>query len=278
MPHLIIGKTFATVHHNGYCTWYKTELFFGDVLSHLEQNYPKMLIDPNSHEEYLKNDIFGENPFKLWGLSEGSSALSNMYKFLLRDTYINLTFKMVEELRLYYHFESYHYHDPFFDGAEYPLPEEKAITFKNLNTITQVLCSALYYYALNDYRIKKCSHCGKWFATKNGKVNYCDRNSPIEKYSHLKCVEAQQRIRKNNGVNHPLKKRFNVLCSTLDRLIDQKGMPPEEKQYFLEAAKTMRDSKTDDEYSEWLFEQEKKYKTRTRKAYFNTTKEGAENG
>ncbi len=269
MPHLIIGETFATVHNKGSFNWYETELFFGDVMSHLEQNYPKMLTDVNSHNEYLKNDILGESPFELWGLSEGSSALINMYKFLLNDNSIKLTFKMVEELRLYYHFESYQYHDSFFDGAKYPLPKEKAITFKNLNTITQVLCSALYYYALNDYKIKKCAHCGKWFATKNGNIDYCGRKSPIEKYSHLKCVEAQQRIRKNSGANHPLKKRFNVLCSTLDRLIDKKEnpLPIEEKRIFLATAKTIRETKSDDEYSEWLFEQEKKYKPRTRKVY-----------
>ena len=287
MPDLIIGETFATVHHNDKCNWYKTDLFFGDVMSHLEENYPKMSPDIKYNDEclnnnvwweYINKDISGEHPFLLWGLSEGSSALANMYKFLLKDDYIRLTFKMVEELRLYYHFESYHNHDSFFDGAEYPLPEEKAVTFKNLNTITQVLCSALYYYALNDYKIKKCAHCGKWFATKNGNIDYCNRNSPIEKYSHLKCVEAQQRLRKNSGVNHPLKKRFNVLSSTLDRLIDQKGLPIEEKRNFLETAKIIRKTKTDEEYSQWLFEQEKKYKTRTKKAYSDKEKDGVKNG
>ena len=45
MPDLIIGETFATVHHNDKCNWYKTDLFFGDVMSHLEENYPKMSPD-----------------------------------------------------------------------------------------------------------------------------------------------------------------------------------------------------------------------------------------
>ena len=85
-------------------------------------------------------------------------------------------------------------------------------------------------------------------------------------------------MRKNSGVNHPLKKRFNVLSSTLDRLIDQKGLPIEEKRIFLETAKIIRKTKTDEEYSQWLFEQEKKYKTRTKKAYLDKEKDGVKNG
>ncbi len=289
MPDLIIGKTFAMVSWNDggeiYSNIYRTDLFFGNILSLLEANYPKMLPDFNYQGEiinniwleYLKYDIYGEHPFSLWGLSEGSSALANMYKFLLKSDYIKLNFQTVEELRLYYHFESYQYSDPFFDGIEYPLPEEKAITFKNLENITQVLCSALYYYALNDYKIKKCIHCKKWFATKNGKIDYCSRKSPIEKYSHLKCVDAQQRIRKNSGTNHPLIKRKNVLLSTLDRLINEKGLPESEKKMFCETEKIIRKTKTDEEYSKWLFEQEIKYKSRTRKAY-TEKKDGANNG
>ncbi len=178
MPHLIIGETFATVYNNGTVNLYKTEFFFGDVMSHLEENYPKMLTDISSHDEYLRNDIYGDTPFKLWGLSEGSSALCNMYKLINSRNTLNLTFKDVEDLRLYYHFESYQYNDSFFDDYEYLLPNEQAVTFKNLNTITQVLCSALYYYALNGYKICRCKHCGKWFATKTLKEEFCKRKSP----------------------------------------------------------------------------------------------------
>lgn len=183
MPHLIIGKTFATVYNNGTVNWYRTDLFFGDVMAILEQNYPKMLTDISSHDEYLRNDIYGDTPFKLWGMSEGSSALCNMYKLInSRDT-LKFTFKDVEELRLYYHFESYQYNDSFFDDYEYSLPNEQAVTFKNLNTITQVLCSALYYYTLNGYKINRCKHCGKWFATKTLKEIFCKRNSPCSDIS-----------------------------------------------------------------------------------------------
>lgn len=146
------------------------------------------------------------------------------------------------------------------------------------HNLNELICAELYFYLSEGYKFKKCKHCGRLFPTKNTNIDYCGRNSPIEKYSHLKCVEAQQRIRKNSGVNHPLKKRFNVLSSTIDRLVVQKGLPIEEKRIFLDTAKSIRETKTDEEYSEWLFEQEKKYKTRTKKAYSSAEKEGAENG
>ena len=146
------------------------------------------------------------------------------------------------------------------------------------HNLNELLCAELYFYLSEDFKFKVCKHCGRLFPTKNGNIDYCDRNSPLERYSHLKCVEAQQRLRKNSGVNHPLKKRFNVLSSTLDRLIDHKGLPIEEKRIFLETAKIIRKTKTDEEYSQWLFEQEKKYKTRTKKAYLDKEKDGVKNG
>ena len=141
----------------------------------------------------------------------------------------------------------------------------KSYQFKCHN-LNELLCAELYFYLSEGFKFKVCKHCGRLFPTKNGNIDYCDRNSPLERYSHLKCVEAQQRLRKNSGVNHPLKKRFNVLSSTLDRLIDQKGLPIEEKRIFLETAKIIRKTKTDEEYSQWLFEQELKYKPSAKKA------------
>ena len=50
------------------------------------------------------------------------------------------------------------------------------------------------------------------------------------------------------------------------------------QRFTIDTAKYIRETKTDDEYSEWLFEQEKKYKTRTKKAYSDKEKDGVKNG
>lgn len=267
MPKLVIDDNYAEVFFNdNYVQHFYSDLIFGDIISILEKEYPKMVVsDKKARKEYaikyLMEDLSGKNDFKLWGLGEGSSALSNMYDFLLNDVSIRLSFKMVEELRLKYQFTSYQRYEDY----GHTIFNKNAIVFDGLKTITQVLCSVLYYYALNDYKIKKCLHCGKWFATQDGSCKYCRRKSPIDKYSHLRCVEAQQRIRKNKGCSDDLTKRRNTLISTLDRLINQKGLPPEELKKFREESKEVKKTKTEIEYSQWLYEQELKYKPRTKK-------------
>ena len=271
MATLIIGDTYAEVKWNDKSNLYRTELLFGDVIATLEKYYPKMIENRKYWRNYMNDDIFNHNSFKinfqLWGMAEGYSALSNMYDFLQYDDGIKLRFRDVEELRLKYQFESHQCYNVNNDDDFISL-NKKSYIFKNLKTITQVLCAVLYYYALNDYRLRKCALCGKWFATQTLKERYCKRNSNIEKYSHLPCVEAQQRLRKNSGAKHPLRKRYNVLTSTLDRLINQVSSPvtEEDKKEFLETAKKIRQTKTDEEYSQWIYEQELKYKTRTKKA------------
>ncbi len=282
MVNLIIGDTYAEVSWNDKPDIYRTEFLFGDVLAILEKHYPKMLENREYWRNYMNDDIFNHNSFNinfsLWGMREGYSALSNMYDFLLYGDGITLSFKDVEDLRLKYKFESHQCY--IVDNDDTFIAQNKSsYIFNNLNTITQVLCAVLYYYALNDYKLRKCALCGKWFATPTLKEHYCKRKSNIEKYSHITCVEAKQRMRKNSGVDNPLKKRFNVLSSTLDRLINVQGKYDKQtKDDFLHDAKIFRETKTEEEYEQWIFEQEKKYKTRTKKAYSNTEKDGANNG
>lgn len=45
-------------------------------------------------------------------------------------------------------------------------------------TLRNILFSIVHYYIMNDYKLVKCKHCGKWFATKSLKTEYCERLSP----------------------------------------------------------------------------------------------------
>lgn len=182
MADLIIGDLYAVVSYDGDKEdVYRTDLFFGDVIYLLEKNYPKMMENREYWRNYMNDDIFNHNSFKinfqLWEMSEGYSALSNMYDFLQYDDCVKLSFRVVEELRLEYQFESYQYYNVDNDGNIISL-NQKSYIFKNLNTITQVLCAALYYYSLNGLKLQRCKHCEKWFATKNLKQKFCNRISP----------------------------------------------------------------------------------------------------
>lgn len=50
--------------------------------------------------------------------------------------------------------------------------------FHERATMREILFSVVHYYILNGYKLAKCKHCEKWFATKSLKIEYCERISP----------------------------------------------------------------------------------------------------
>lgn len=56
--------------------------------------------------------------------------------------------------------------------------------------------SIMHYLFLNDYKIRKCEHCGKYFATKNLKQKYCPRMSPYKGFECQPCGKAVDHILK----------------------------------------------------------------------------------
>lgn len=191
MPHLIIGDTFTFIYqpdpeskYMGKVWQNKTELFLGDAISKLEEMYPDIPTDDAAYLEYLQNDIFSTSPKTLWDLKEGSSALCNFNKIVDKHglikgaQYLDLSIKDVDDIRLYYRVNSYQYPDSFFDGFDPDILNENAVVFHDLDTITKILIAALYYYTLRNYKLVRCKHCGKWFATKSQKNEYCGRTSP----------------------------------------------------------------------------------------------------
>ena len=62
---------------------------------------------------------------------------------------------------------------------------------------------------------------------------------------------------------NPLKDGLKLMHTAKNR---RRAFTEEEKRIFLETAKIIRKTKTDEEYSQWLFEQELKYKPSAKKA------------
>lgn len=231
MPHLIIGDTFTIIYQpnpdskfTGKGYWYKTGLFLGDAISELEKAYPDIPNDPAEYIEYLESDIFGDKPKTIWGLTEGCSALCNFNKIVEKygnadkNPYLDLSVEDVDDIRLYYRVNTYQYHDSFFDGFDgSDIINENAVVFLDLDNITKILIAALYYYTLHGYNIARCKHCGKWFATKTLKVEYCQRVSPcfgtiFQGKKEISCEQAVRNIRQN--------------CRRLKNVIDIKAQAP----------------------------------------------------
>lgn len=82
------------------------------------------------------------------------------------------------------------------DNAEY-IPN--IFRYYSCNTMIDFVFAMVHYLIYNDYRITRCAHCGKLFATKKGKKNggelYCSRNSPYSGYEDKTCKAAVKAIK-----------------------------------------------------------------------------------
>lgn len=68
--------------------------------------------------------------------------------------------------------------------------------------MSDVLFSVLHYLALSEYKINRCAHCDRYFATTNYKIQYCERLSQYPKREQYSCYEAVKRIRQDIQRKH----------------------------------------------------------------------------
>lgn len=83
------------------------------------------------------------------------------------------------------------------------------------STIEDMIISVFHYLISNGYKIARCKVCGKYFATKSLKKEYCTRKSPLKGYENKTCYEAKKamweklQLRKNKLKSrlaiHPVK-------------------------------------------------------------------------
>lgn len=185
--------------NKGFCHFKNITInFFGNALSMLEKEFPNA---GNDHAVVINNltkVISGaEQPKKIWGINEHGGSLHFIYDFIEGRDVIRLSYKDVEELRI----------SCFMTTS--PLPKsiinrDEGLCFSGLKSVKEVLIAILYYYAYNGYKLARCKHCRKWFATKTFKEEYCKRISPCyeltvcgEKILRDKtpCLEAVEKIK-----------------------------------------------------------------------------------
>ena len=119
------------------------------------------------------------------------------------------------------------------------LGEKDSMRFEGLKTVTQVMIAALYYYAYNEYKIVRCRHCGKWFATKTLKEQYCKRISPcfgdiIKGKTPLPCEQAVRNIKQKQSRRHK-----NVYS-----YLDISAKDQDEIEYFKTESKKLKEAIT----------------------------------
>lgn len=111
---------------------------------------------------------------------------------------------------------------------------------------------------LHSYKIKKCEHCGKYFATKTLKQKYCTFNSTYEEFTHLKCKQAVKDI--SQKLTRNKKNIYTYICN--NEIDDNKIND------FLDSCKEYRkkinQKKSTENFKEYdnFLEEHRKYKTR----------------
>lgn len=147
--------------------------FWGNALAMLENTFPS-----NNYEKpefwvanFVKAVNDDQKPQMIWGMQEFGNALYSMYTFIDGRSTIKITREDIEHLRITHNMTASFLPTNLADISE-------GMRFDNLSTVTQVLIAILYYYEYHGYSLVKCKHCGKWFATKSQKNEYCGRTSP----------------------------------------------------------------------------------------------------
>lgn len=183
----------------------RTEDFFGLIYDTGKKHFPQMTAE-NSTEIVSKNVIasvlsrLDESPSEcgndaatyLFGIPEHGETLQFLLDYIEQREILTPTLREVEELRI-----SCRMTRTFLPVIGNP----EAIQFEGLRNAREVIVAVLYFYAYYQYNLVKCKHCGKWFATRNLKKQYCTRSSPcngtIIKGDLRSCEQAVRDIRQN---------------------------------------------------------------------------------
>jgi hypothetical protein len=176
---------------------HSTATFWGNALAMLQDHFPAEQYDrPDYVADNIKDAFIGQKEAtKIWGMDEYGLALYTMHCFINGRDCIQPTLKEIDQLRI----------DNNMTINYLPAGssmDEVGMRFQRLQSVTQVMIAMLYFYAYYDYKLCRCIHCGKWFATKTLKSQYCPRTSPcwgniVKGKKALTCEQATQNIRQN---------------------------------------------------------------------------------
>ena len=182
----------------------KTANAFGDIFAKLEQHFQGVSSDSVA-SVIIQRTIDGiadkplADPVKILGCPELGQSFLDMESFINGKSILSPTLRDIEEMRIN-HFMRENY-------LPISLSDPDSMRFEGLKTVTQVMIEILYYYAFNEYKIVRCRHCGKWFATRTLKEQYCKRESPcfgdiIKGKESISCEQAVRNIKQKQSRRH----------------------------------------------------------------------------
>lgn len=174
--------------------------FFGNVYAKLEKYFPNF--KEENFVDLTVEMMFGKslnNRIEIFGCREYGTTLYALITLVEDKTVFVPTLKSIEKMRIEYKMTA--------NYLPVSLGEKDSMRFEGLKNAAQVMIAALYYYAYHGYKLARCKHCGKWFATKTLKEQYCKRKSPcvndiIKSKQPLNCEQAVRNIRQQQSRQH----------------------------------------------------------------------------
>ena len=179
----------------------ETVNFFGLVYSRLEANFPNFTQEEMARRiiTHVVSGVKGEpkptSPY-MFHCREIGTSLYDLISYIDGRSVIAPTLKDIEDLRIAKGM-TVNYLPIKIGGMD-------GMRFEGLKTVSEVMVAALYYYAYHEYKLVRCKHCGKLFATKTLKKEYCDRVSPcfgniVGGKTPLSCEQAVRNILQKCG-------------------------------------------------------------------------------
>ena len=183
------NRVYIPIAFEGVYDFGSIECSIGNIIEALEKEFPASnYVETGYTTNLIRNKLAGKGKSKtLWGVKENGFTIQAIHFFLSGRDKIELKKEEIEEFRIMYGLSVKH-------TPLNPLDVTEGLQVKNATSILDIVFHLLYYYALNNLKLVKCEHCGRWFVTNTFKKKYCSRNSTFDGYTHLKCEQAVRNI------------------------------------------------------------------------------------
>lgn len=197
----ITEQTTTIRNDNAQCQWtIMTENCFGLIYKSLERHFPNFNEDAivTNCINYMRNamtgkDIHPATSYKLLGRVERGHTLLFFREYFDGKESVAFSLQDVDKIRIASRMKS--------NYLPVSINDTTSMEFDDLTNVTQVMVALLYYYSYYGFKLVKCRHCGRWFATKSLKNQYCKQISPccgeILKGENKSCEQAVRQIMQN---------------------------------------------------------------------------------
>ena len=188
------NRAYIPIAYEGAYDFGSIECSIGNIIEVLEKEFPaKSYVETGYTTKRIRDKLAGKSITKtLWGFKENGFTIQAIHIFLSGRDKIELKKEEIEEFRIMYGLSVKHTHLNMCDVNE-------GLQVKNATSILDMVFHLLYYYTLNNLKLVKCEHCGRWFVTSSLKNKYCTRNSTVAGYTHLNCEQAVRNIKQQCG-------------------------------------------------------------------------------